>query len=160
MSSPGRDEVVITAVDFDAPAARQLRDDQQRELRALYGGDTEPGVKPTAVDVSVFLLAQLPSGDAVACGGLRPLEPGAAEIKRMYVRPADRGRGLSRRLLLELEQAARSAGWWQLKLETGLRQHAAIALYESAGYARIEAFGAYTGPGSLCLGKDLRPGPI
>lgn len=160
---------VLTAADWEAPAARQLREDQQAELRRIYGGDTEPGVKPSASDVTVFVLAwEVPDGaqlaDAVArtdalavgCGGLRPLDATSAEIKRMYVRPTHRRRGLSRQILDELEFRARSQGWFRLRLETGPAQIAAIGLYEAAGYRKIPNFGAYQGhAASLCFEKAL-----
>ena len=153
-------QIVIAATPWDSPAATALRDAQQQELRAMYGGDTEPGVKPTSSDVAVFLMAtdvsaDQPVGTPVACGGLRPLGATTAEIKRMYVEPSHRGEGLSRAVLEALEEQALDRGWTTLVLETGLRQEAAISLYLSAGYVRIAAFGAYTGSGSLCFGKTL-----
>lgn len=63
----------------------------------------------------------------------------------MYVVPAARGHGVSRALLTGLEQAARTRGWTTLGLETGPLQTAAIALYSSAGYRPIPAFGGYAG---------------
>jgi GNAT superfamily N-acetyltransferase len=68
-----------------------------------------------------------------------------AELKRMYVVPDARGRGVATALLSALEGAARDRGWTTLRLETGPRQPEAIALYTRAGYRPIEAFGAYTG---------------
>ncbi|SDO83331.1 Acetyltransferase (GNAT) family protein [Nakamurella panacisegetis] len=157
--------IVIAATAWDSPAATGLREAQQEELRALYDGDTEPGVKPSAADVTVFLLAlEVPAGDAdqatdaiaVACGGLRPLGPTTAEIKRMYVRPSHRGAGLSRLVLDALEASAVEHGWTRLMLETGPLQKAAMGLYTTAGYAAIPAFGAYADSGtSLCFGKTL-----
>ena len=151
--------IVIAATDWDAPAATELRDAQQSELRSLYDGDTEPGVKPTSSDVAVFLVARDSDGTdgpAVACGGLRPLDPTTAEIKRMYVRPSHRGAGLSRTMLVALEASAVEHGWTRLVLETGRLQTAAIGLYISAGYVAIPRFGAYADSNtSLCFGKTL-----
>jgi GNAT superfamily N-acetyltransferase len=65
------------------------------------------------------------------------------EIKRMYVSPDARGRGIGRAVLAAL-------------LETGLRQGEALALYERAGFSRIPAFGEYaSSPLSVCMAKDL-----
>ncbi|MBI4266311.1 MAG: GNAT family N-acetyltransferase, partial [Acidobacteria bacterium] len=61
-------------------------------------------------------------GTAVACGALRRLGPDTSEVKRMYVRPAFRGRGLARRILAELEETARRRGAARIWLETGIRQ--------------------------------------
>jgi GNAT superfamily N-acetyltransferase len=73
-------------------------------------------------------------GEPVACAGLRELEPGVAEIKRMFVRPHVRGRGLARRLLAELEGIARDAGQRQMRLFTTDMLPEAMALYASEGY--------------------------
>jgi GNAT superfamily N-acetyltransferase len=105
----------------------------------------------------VFLVAWA-NGEPVACGALRPLhdDPTVGEIKRMYTRPAGRRQGLSRRLLLRLEEVALELGYPRLQLETGLAQPEAMALYESEGWARIESYGFYKhSPQSVCYGKVL-----
>lgn len=147
----------ITEVAWEHPDAEALRAAQREELVALYAGDTEPGPKPTAADVAVFLLGRDPAtGEPLACGGLRPLGPGSAELKRMFVVPHARGRGLSRLVLAALERAAAEHGWHVLRLETGPRQTEALALYTRSGYARIENFGHYAGAAeSLCFEKVL-----
>jgi GNAT superfamily N-acetyltransferase len=97
-------------------------------------------------------------GRPVGCGAVRSLTAEIAELKRMYVAPEARGRGLGARLVAALEEEARRLGVRRLVLETGDRQLAAIALYTRAGFARIPAFGAYIGaPRSLCFGKTLEP---
>jgi N-acetylglutamate synthase-like GNAT family acetyltransferase len=83
------------------------------------------------------------NGDAVACGGFRFLRPQVAEIKRMYVDPAVRGRGFGRRHLAFLEQRAAEAGYTQVWLETGTEQPEAISLYTAAGYRPMEPYGEF-----------------
>ena len=73
----------------------------------------------------------------MGCGGVRILKPGVAEIKRMYVVPEARGRGVARALLAALEDAARDLGYDRVRLDTGPRQLAAEHLYRSAGYEEI-----------------------
>ena len=93
---------------------------------------------------------------AVGCGALRELGDGAAEIKRMYVRPHARGAGVSRRLLAALEDEARRRGLGTIRLETGTGQPEAMALYAGAGYTEIEGFGDYAGhPASRCFERRL-----
>ncbi len=133
----------LEAASWDDADVRRLTAAQQVELRARYDGDGEPGTPPSAADVSVVLVARDADGTAIGCGALRALGDGVAEVKRMYVVPAARGRGVSKLLLAGLEDAARSRGWATLRLETGPRQPEAIALYEGAGYRAIPAFGAY-----------------
>jgi GNAT superfamily N-acetyltransferase len=95
-------------------------------------------------------------GEAVGCGGVRLRSPGVAEVKRMYVRPDVRGQGIGRQLLAAIEGAARDLGAIRLVLETGERQHEAVALYEASGFARVPCFDEYaSAPLSLCLAKDL-----
>ena len=79
-----------------------------------------------------------------------------AEIKRMYVRPAFRGRGLGRLMLEHLVAHARAQGLSVVRLETGIHQREAIALYESSGFRRIGPFGPYTDdPVSRCYEKTI-----
>ena len=79
-----------------------------------------------------------------------------AEIKRMYVAPAARARGLARVMLAHLEQSAAAAGAEVMILETGTRQPEAIALYESSGYTPIPSFGHYKdSPINRCFAKRL-----
>jgi putative acetyltransferase len=86
----------------------------------------------------VFLMV-----DEVACGGLRLLEPGIGEVKRMYVAPSHRGQGVSRLVLRALLDHARAVGLAEVWLETGVRQPEAISLYESEGFTPIAAYGFY-----------------
>jgi GNAT superfamily N-acetyltransferase len=135
--------VRIEPAAWDDHEVRALTDAQQEELRARYDGDTEPGTPPSAADVALVLVARDADGTAVGCGALREIGPGVAELKRMYVVPGARGRGVSRWVLTALEAAAVERGWTTLRLETGPRQPEAIGLYESAGHRPIEAFGVY-----------------
>jgi GNAT superfamily N-acetyltransferase len=75
---------------------------------------------------------------AVACGGVRPVSPGIGEIKRMFVTAAARGRGHGRALLAELERRARELGYERVRLYTTEVLHEARALYDDAGYRRID----------------------
>jgi GNAT superfamily N-acetyltransferase len=78
--------------------------------------------------------------DAVAGGGLRRLGAGVAEIKRMYVRPAARSRGVAAELLQALEDAARSLGYSATRLDTGPKQVHAQRLYRAAGYVDVPPY--------------------
>ncbi|SDZ26525.1 Acetyltransferase (GNAT) family protein [Micromonospora pattaloongensis] len=126
---------------------------QQRELREADGG--LDGQVTVVRDDARYLVCVV-DGRAVACGGLQALGDGVGEIKRMYVRPAHRGRGIARQLLLALEEFARAAGHRVLRLETGTYLPAAIGLYASAGYDRIPVYGEYVdNPYSVCFEKSL-----
>jgi GNAT superfamily N-acetyltransferase len=127
------------------------------ELDARYGTDDhEPGALPTAETMAVFLVARDEDGTAVGCGGLRPLGPDSAEIKRMYVEPSARGTGVATALLRAIEDHARELGIPRLLLETGTGQPDAMRFYQREGYEPIEAYGPYRGgPVSRCFARDL-----
>jgi putative acetyltransferase len=126
---------------------------QQRELRDADGGID--GQVTEVRDGAAYLVAVV-DGRAAACGAWQPLGPGVAELKRMYVRPALRGRGIARQLVVALEEEALAAGFPTLRLETGTYLPAAIGLYRSVGYAPIPVYGEYVGnPFSVCFEKRL-----
>jgi putative acetyltransferase len=89
-----------------------------------------------------FFVARDTKGTALATGAL-VLHDGWAEIKRMWVEEAARGRGIARRVLNVLIGQAASAGIEILRLETGVASHAALALYEKTGFKRRAPFGDY-----------------
>jgi GNAT superfamily N-acetyltransferase len=128
-----------------------------QEFGRRYGDDGPGDFLPEQVLAprAVFLLARL-DGRAVGCGALRPLTEDVAEVKRMYVEPDARRRGIARRVLAELETFARRQGFVRLRLETGVLQPEALRLYETAGYYQIECYGYYRDdPRSVCFEKVL-----
>ncbi|WP_213454068.1 GNAT family N-acetyltransferase [Rhizomonospora bruguierae] len=131
---------------------------QQRELRENDAGPDRRIFPPRAnlrALVGTFLVG-IVDGRVVACGGFQELPDGAAEITRMYVRPAYRGRGLARQLLVALEELATRGGYTVLRLATGSYLPVALALYTSAGYQRIPTYGEYaSNPYSVCFEKRL-----
>jgi ribosomal protein S18 acetylase RimI-like enzyme len=167
VTEPGRD-LRIARVDYGHPDALLLIAEVQAEYVVRYGG---PDVTP--LDPLMF---QPPAGSFFVGyleldGQVRPVASGAwrahddvevfgthrtAEIKRMYVAPAARGRGLARTMLAHLEQTAAATGFGAMILETGTAQPEAMALYESSGYTRIPSFGHYKDePRNRCYGKPL-----
>lgn len=79
-------------------------------------------------------------GQPICCGGFKRLAGGECELKRMYVVPSMRGRGVARTLLHELERRARESGYEVARLDTGPNQPHARGLYQSEGYRPIENF--------------------
>ena len=86
------------------------------------------------------LLLVVEGQTVLGCGGLRPLGPGVAEIKRMYVRPEARGRGLGRKLLDALLAAARQADYQEVRLDTDGLMPAACQLYRAAGFQPCDPY--------------------
>ncbi|MGK5548316.1 GNAT family N-acetyltransferase [Streptomyces sp. URMC 127] len=159
----------ILPVAYDHPDAVKLQDRVQLEYVQRYGdGDLTP-LEPAqfAPPCGLYLIAYEPGGAPVAAGGWRAREAaggeghadGDAEVKRMYVIPEARGRGIARRILAALEEDARAAGRTRMVLETGAKQPEAMALYVSCGYApvpREQKFGMYrTYEDSRCFTKRL-----
>ncbi|MFF1879571.1 GNAT family N-acetyltransferase [Leifsonia sp. NPDC058230] len=108
-----------------------------------------------APGVTVLVARDAP-GRAVGMVAVVEKGDGTAELKRMFVHEDARGQGLASALLADAEAVAAVAGVATLQLETGPRQHAAIALYERRGYERIPNFGSYVGdPHSICYAKPL-----
>lgn len=108
----------------------------ERELAELPG------------EYRVLLLAEV-GGAPAGCVGLRALPDGAAEMKRLYVRPAYQGRGLGRRLAGEIIAAARASGYAALRLDTLPKMVPAIALYRALGFAPRGPYASPATPGAV-----------
>ena len=123
--------------------ARMLIEELEAELSGDYTPEQRYGYSVARVfQPNVrFFIARL-NGEAVGCGGVA-FEDGLAEVKRVYVRPDQRGRRIGRAILAHLEGEAGARGVSLMVLETGDVLHAAIKLYERAGFTPCGAFGAY-----------------
>lgn len=143
---------------YDDPDVVRMVAEVQQVYVEMYGGPDEAVVEPHefVTPQGLFLVGIL-DGVAVATGGWRRLDDDDAEIKRMYVSPPARRRGLSRLMLAEVERTAAAAGIRRLVLNTGPHQAAAIALYEQAGYVPVAPFGHYSEYGSaVFFAKPVR----
>lgn len=152
-------DLALASVSLDDPDAQALIGRLNAELEGRYpeAGANHFRLDPEEVAPGrgAFLVARR-DGRPVACGAVRLIEPGTAEIKRMYTRPEARGLGLGRRMVMALEEVARTLGAVRLLLETGERQVEALALYERLGFRRCERYGEYvSSPLSVCMEKTL-----
>jgi GNAT superfamily N-acetyltransferase len=128
------------------------------DLYDRYGEDDPdaPDADQLAPPEGLFLVARA-GGRAIGCGGIRQVGRHEGEVKRMYVVADARRLGIGAQILAALESEARRRGYDRLRLETGVRQPEAIALYERAGYVRVENFPPYVdAPMSVCYAKVLR----
>ena len=140
------DVVTIAAEPADAPEGKGLLAAYFDELRTVLDGfeparsvSADPGeLTPPR---GTFLVARV-AGRPVACGGLKTFAPNTGEIKRMYIIPEARARGLDRDLLDALESDARALGMTRLVLDTAGPLSAAARLYRGAGYTEIPAYNA------------------
>ena len=102
--------------------------------------------------VVIAYLNDKPAG----CGCFKPFDAQTVEVKRMFVQPAGRGNGISKKVLTELETWARELGFIYTVLETGAKQVEALSLYPKAGYQPIPKYGPYVDlPDSICFRKTL-----
>lgn len=102
-----------------------------------------------------FWVARI-EGEIIGCCALVDAGDGTAEIKRMFIDPAARGRSVARKLMETLEAAAFERGLAAIRLETGIYQPEAIGLYKKFGYVEIAAFGGYQ-PDPLSLFMEKTP---
>lgn len=138
--------VVIEAERADGDAARHCLEAYFGELAERFDTGFDPTKGSSAPDdaalsppLGCFLIARL-HGRPIGCGGLRTLESGVGEIKRMWVAPEARGLGVARRLLGALEDRARGLGMNRVRLDTNRTLTQAQTLYRRAGYREIERF--------------------
>jgi putative acetyltransferase len=137
------DEVLIEAVRAPTDEVRALIGELEDVLAAEYPPEQRHGLAFDAIFQPHvrFFLARL-RGAAVGCGGVA-LFPDFAEVKRMYVRDSARRKGVAGAILARIEAEACGAGLSLLRLETGVRQDAAMQLYARSGFRQCPAFGAY-----------------
>ena len=150
--------LAVESADPASPESVLLVQHLWDELGSLYGNTGPCQFAPGDVSGggAVFVLARL-AGRAVGCGALRPLEPGIAELKRIFVEPGARRQGIGGEILRTLEGNARQSGYVKLWLETGVHQPGALRLYETHGFKRIKCYGLYADdPLSCCFEKALK----
>lgn len=141
----------------DSADALLLINELEGVLAPLYPRESRHGlsVEQLIAQAVVFFVLR-DDGVPAGCAGIKFFGNEYGEVKRMYVRPAFRGRGFAKLLLEHLAAYAREQGVFCLRLETGIRQVEAIGLYERMGFQRIPPFGAYNpDPLSLFFEKQI-----
>jgi GNAT superfamily N-acetyltransferase len=151
--------IAIVEERADTADATALIVELEEHLASLYPQESRHGYsveKLIAQGVAFFVLRD--DGVPAACGGVQLFGREYGELKRMYVRPAFRGRGFGTLLLDRLADYARSRHVAVLRLETGIHQAEAIGLYERAGFRPIPPFGDYRpDPNSRFYEKEFGP---
>ena len=156
--------LTIRRVSLSDDDALRLVEEVQQEYVARYGGRDDTPLDPGVFDdpAGALFVGYLDDQPVVSGGWRLRRDVTAhgsdrtAEVKRMYVVPGARGRGLARRMLVHLEATALAAGAEVMVLETGAQQPEAMALYESCGYVRIPGFGHYAwSPNNRCYARRL-----
>ena len=143
-----------TSIDSDF---KSLVVDLDKEFWVRYP-DTQQNFEPyNKIDLTARVVVAYLHHKAVGCGCFRPLaEAGTLEIKRLYVVPESRGNGIAKIILRELEQWGREEGFTHSKLETGIKQPEAIAVYKKEDYIQIPNYPPYVDIAeSICMAKRL-----
>jgi GNAT superfamily N-acetyltransferase len=144
---------------FGNKITQGMADAQQAEMTRRHHGVPGSGVMPDPAYFEppdgTFLVAYV-DGEPAACGGVGRLDETTGELRRMYVVPEHRGKGLGRVILAALEETARGLDYATMRLETGNEAPEAIGLYTSSGYEPCPCWGPFaTDPKSLCFQKQL-----
>lgn len=106
-------------------------------------------------DIKYVIVAYI-DDTPVGCGAIKHFDATTMEIKRMYVAPQHRGQGIAKAILAALENWAKELSYTHCTLETGIRQTAAVSLYQGCGYKSIACYGQYAGmSNSQCFKKAL-----
>src|SRR5258708_35080074 len=133
--------ITVAPEQFDSPDAGRLIQALDAHLASRYTAEQRfgPNLKPAQVapGLGTFVMARL-DGRPVGCGAVRLLDPTTVEVKRMFVEPEMRGRGVAKQILAHLEGAGRELGARRAVLETGGDQDEAIGLYRRAGYREVD----------------------
>jgi GNAT superfamily N-acetyltransferase len=149
----------LEPIALDDPAAVALTTASIAEIDARHAGDPGSGAPPRPEEFvapdGAFLLARV-DGEPAGCGGLARLDGTTGEIRRMYVVPEARRKGIARAILDALLEHARGLGYARVRLETGDKQYEAVALYERAGFEPCPCWGPYVDdPKSRCFELEL-----
>lgn len=151
--------ITVTPERPDTPDALALIDELEGELAPQYPAESRHGYsvsKLIAQGVAFFVVRV--DGAPAGCGGVQLFGAEYGELKRMYTRPAYRGRRLAEQLVDQLANYALAHNVGLLRLETGIHQQAAIKLYERCGFVRCGPFGAYRDdPLSVFMEKRIVP---
>lgn len=139
------------------PAYEILIPELDAELAVRDGDDHDFYHQFNHSDTIKHVIIALDGEIPVGCGAIKEFEEFTVEIKRMFTRPAYRGKGIASLLLNELESWAAELGYTRCILETGVNQPEAISLYQKLDYQRIPNYAQYAGvEASLCFEKRLR----
>ena len=148
--------ITIKHTNSSDPDFRLLVAELDTELREVYMELMDVYEPHNVIEVIDTVVVAYRDGLPAGCACFKDIGDQTGEVKRMYVRPASRGLGISFMMLKDLDEWAFSLGYEKMFLETGTKQDVAIKLYTKSGYTRIAAYGPYVNlPGNLCFGKVL-----
>lgn len=146
----------ITRTDSENPAFRTLVELLDKDLSIRDGDEHSFYAQFNKIDMIRNAVVLYDNDKAIGCGAFKPYDDITVEVKRMFVLPEYRGKGIGLAILTALEQWAAELGYKACILETGKKQPEAIQLYRKAGYATIPNYGQYENiDNSVCMKKQL-----
>ncbi|MBE8712760.1 GNAT family N-acetyltransferase [Sphingobacterium sp. KB22] len=135
---------------------RSLVKELDSDLKIRDGDEHDFYHQFNKIDALKQVLVAYENETAVGCGAIKEFSKDAMEVKRMYVLPYQRGKGIASKILAGLENWASELGYASCVLETGKKQPEAIALYKKSGYRIIPNYGQYIGiENSICFEKTV-----
>lgn len=146
----------IIKKDPNEPDAIYLMDELSKSLKSITGASGRNSFNSNDVSVprSVFVVGYDEEGQAIGCGGIRPINESIAEVKRMFAKVE--GKGIGSEILFYLEKKAIEMGYSKLWVETRLVNKGAVSFYKSRGYKKISNYGKYVGnEEAICFEKKL-----
>ena len=148
---------ILVRTNSDNADFRELVTLLDAELQILDGAEHSFYAQFNKIDKIREVVVAYENEIAVGCGAFRKYSAGAAEIKRMFVRPENRGRGIAGKILIELENWAKQLNYSEYILETGVKQPEAIRLYQKSDYEIIPSYGQYLNvENSVCMRKLIK----
>lgn len=127
-----------------------------QDLGGRYGKEQEVYDSHNVIEFIETVVVAYYDNQPAGCGCFKKYDDNTVEIKRMFVKPEFRGKGISKLVLKELENWGAQLGYSKSVLETGKKQLEAIGLYTKYGYNLIDNYGPYVGmPNSVCMQKNL-----
>jgi len=146
----------IVRTNSDNLAFQELVALLDRDLQIRDGAEHSFYAQFNKIDKIRYVIVAYEDGEPVGCGAIKEFSEGVAEIKRMFVKPEYRGRGIAKSILSELELWASELTFNECILETGKKQPEAIRLYHKSGYETIPNYGQYAGvENSVCMKKSI-----
>ncbi|MBN8568219.1 MAG: GNAT family N-acetyltransferase [Ignavibacteria bacterium] len=148
--------IKITRTNSDNPDFHKLIEGLNKDLWNMNYSNQGHYDKHNIIENLPTVVVAYDNETVIGCGCFKKFDDTSAEVKRMYIAPSHRRKGISKMILNELEIWAKEEGYAKTILETGTAQTEAIGLYKNSGYTVIENYGPYAGlPESICMKKNF-----
>jgi putative acetyltransferase len=148
--------ITLKRTDSSDAHFQQLIVELDRYLAVTDGDEHAFYAQYNKTDAIKHVVVAYSAEQPVGCGAIKAYSNDAVELKRMFVAPGVRGKGIASLVLSELENWALKLSYTKCLLETGTKQSEAIRLYEKSGYQRIPNYGQYEhAENSVCYAKAI-----